>query len=83
MDPMIIRYGLMAAAAAISGFFLLGFVPYTIYALINWQHKKSEKEKIWGGLTGVCLNGLVFVFTFPKILPIIIEAIEKVLVRFL
>lgn len=83
MDSLMIQYGVMAVAAALSGFFLLGFVFYTIYAVIYWLRQKTNKEKLWGGLLGLGLNGLVFVLTFPKVLPVAIEAVNKVLLRFL
>jgi len=83
MDPIIIKYAIMAVLAALSGFFLLGFLIYTLYAAIQWLQKKKGKEKMWGGLIGIGLNGIIFVFTFPVVFPIILDAVNKVLVRFL
>jgi len=83
MEEILLKYGLLGIAAVLSGFFLVGFFIYTIYAVIHWFTKKTNQEKMWGGLVGVVLNGLIFVLTFPKILPFALDAINKVLVRFL
>jgi H+/Cl- antiporter ClcA len=82
MEPSFIKFIITALLAALSGFFLLGFIVYTIYAMIHWYNKQKNKEKIWGGLIGIGINGLVFLFTFPSTLPKILEALEKLLVRF-
>lgn len=79
MDPQIIKYGILALAAALSGFFLVGFIIYTVYAGVMWFKVKKEKTKIWGGLIGVGLNGLVFILTFPVIFPLAWESLNKVL----
>lgn len=80
---MLIKYAIIAFLAVVSGFLLAGFIIFSIYATINWLTQKKGKEKIWGGLIGVGLNGLIFAFTFPTIYPIIIEAVDKVFRRFL
>lgn len=82
MDPMVIRYGIMAVAASISGFFLVGFTIYTIYSAVKWFVAKKSLEKIWAGLTGIVLNGLIFALTFPKVFPVAVEAFEKIVLRF-
>lgn len=84
MDTLLIKYAILAVVAAISGFFLIGFIIYSAYAAIQWLRKKtSGKEKIWGGLIGVGVNSLIFLLTFPAVFPVIMEAVEKVFVRFI
>lgn len=80
---MLIKYAIIAILAAVSGFMLAGFIIYSIYASIRWLWKKENKEKIWGGLIGVGINGLIFVLTFPAIYPIIVQTVDKVFRRFL
>jgi apolipoprotein N-acyltransferase len=82
-STIIVKYAIIAGLAAISGFLLVGFFIYSTYAAILWLKEKKSKEKIWGGLIGVGLNGLIFALTFPRIYPIIIEAIDKIFRRFL
>lgn len=83
MDTIIIRYAIMFVLAAVSGLFLAGFLIYTLYAVINWLRKKKDKEKMWGGLIGIGVNALIFLLTFPVIYSFIIDAVQKVLGRFL
>ena len=83
MDQEVIKLGIMAVAAAISGFFLFGFLIYTIYAVINWHKKRKQIEKIWGGLTGIAVNSLIFVLTFPTVFSFLREALGSVIDRFL
>lgn len=79
MDPRLIKYGIMAAAAGISGFFLIGFIIFTISVLLS---KKKDKTRLWGALVGVGVNLLIFLLTFPTVLPIILDAVHKVLFKF-
>jgi len=44
---------------------------------------KKDKEKMWGGLIGFGINGLIFALTFPTMLAIILDAVNKLIVRFL
>mgnify|MGYP000932179021 CR=1 FL=1 len=74
-STIIVKYAIIAGLAAISGFLLVGFFIYSTYAAILWLKEKKSKEKIW--------DGLIFVITFPRIYPIIIEAIDKIFRRFL
>ncbi|MGI6366478.1 MAG: hypothetical protein ACOX2G_12285 [Bacillota bacterium] len=83
MEAKLIKYAIMAVLAAVSGFFLVGFLFYSLYAAIYWLQKKIGKEKIWGGLIGVGINALIFLLTFPTVYPVILEAVDKVLLRFL
>lgn len=82
LNPLFIKYVILSVIAAISGFFLIGFFIYIIYALINWFSKKKDLTKVWGGLIGLCLNGLLFLLTFPAVYPIILESLRKVLFKF-
>lgn len=92
MDPLIVRYAIMAIIAAISGFFLAGFCIYTIYVAIQWlMDKKKErpdkeiakkKEKFWAGIIGLGVNGLLFAITFPVVYSVVFEAFYKVYDRF-
>ena len=82
MNPLFIKYAILLVVAAISGFFLIGFIIYVIYALVNWFSKKKELTKVWGGLIGLCLNGLIFLLTFPAVYPVIRESLKKVLFQF-
>ncbi len=79
MDSEFIKYIIMAVLAAISGFFLIGFVIFTISVLIS---KKKGRTRLWGGLVGVGVNLLIFLLTFPTVLPIIVDAVNKVLFKF-
>lgn len=79
MDPRLIEYAILAAAAGISGFFLIGFIIFTIAALLS---KKKDKTRLWGALVGVGVNLLIFLLTFPTVLPIILDAVHKVLFKF-
>jgi hypothetical protein len=82
LNPLFIKYVILSVISAISGFFLIGFFIYIIYALINWFSKKKDLVKVWGGLIGICLNGLIFLLTFPTVYPVIREALKKVLFKF-
>ena len=82
LNPLFVKYVILSVISAISGFFLIGFFIYIIYALINWFSKKKELVKVWGGLIGICLNGLIFLLTFPAVYPIILESLRKVLFKF-
>ena len=53
MDPRLIKYAILAAAAGISGFFLIGCIIFTIAALLS---KKKDKTRLWGALVGVGVN---------------------------
>lgn len=79
MGDHLVKYGVLAGFAAISGFFLLGFIIFSISAGFSF---KKQPNKLWGGLLGVCVSGLIFILTFPVIRPIIVEAVEKVLLKF-
>ena len=82
MEAKLIKYAIMAVLAAVSGF--SGWILfYSLYAAIYWLQKKIGKEKIWGGLIGVGINALIFLLTFPTVYPVILEAVDKVLLRFL
>lgn len=84
MDALL-KYAILGLLAAVSGFFLLGFIIYTAYTAIVWLRNKKDddKEKLRGGLLGISINGLIFALTFPVILPVVIEAVKNVLLRFL
>ena len=75
----LLKYAILAVLAAISGFFLLGFLITSIIALVS---VKKRPEKLWGSLVGLGINGLIFLFTFPTVWPFILEAIGKVLLKF-
>lgn len=82
LNPLFVKYAIIAVITAISGFFLIGFFIYVICALVNWFSKKKDLTKVWGGLIGLCLNGLIFLLTFPAVYPIILESLRKVLFKF-
>lgn len=79
MDGPLLKYIIIAVLAAVSGFFLVGFLIFSVSSLITF---KKNPQKLWGGLVGLGINGLVFLLTLPQILPLLIKAIEKVLLRF-
>lgn len=73
------KYAFLAAFAAVSGFFLLGFIVFSIIAAISF---KKRPNRLWAGLLGIGVNAVIFFLTFPTIRPIIVEAVEKVLFKF-
>ncbi|MDD4658001.1 MAG: hypothetical protein PHW26_03035 [Eubacteriales bacterium] len=79
MNALFIKYAVMAVLAAVSGFFLVGFIIFSISALLA---KKKQPQKLWGGLLGIGINGLIFLLTFPAVFPVLLEAINKVLFKF-
>lgn len=79
MAEHLLKYGILAILAAISGFFLLGFIVYSIIAATKF---KNQPNRLWAGLFGVGINAFIFLLTFPTIRPIIVEAVEKVLFKF-
>jgi len=80
MNAQLIKYAIMAVLAAVSGFFLVGFIIFSISALL--AKKKKQPQKLWGGLLGIGINGLIFLLTFPAVFPVLLEAINKVLFKF-
>jgi hypothetical protein len=78
MNPLI-KYGIMAVLAALSGFFLAGFSVLTVIAAFSF---KKSPTKLWGSLVGIGLNGIVFLLTFPAVYPMVLQAINKVLFKF-
>lgn len=79
MDGSLLKYAILATLAAVSGFFLIGFVVFSLKALVAF---KKTPNQLWGGLVGIGINGLIFLLTFPAVYPFILEAVNKVLFKF-